>query len=129
MSSTTVVLPPGSTPAAESFLQKIWNWIKGKAKIVEADVEAIIGSGAAQQLESIGKTLLDSWAGPLAVAAMQEATDVVTGQMSVSKAVSSLIASAKTSGKSLSEAAALQIIALLQNSLPTAQDPTVTPVT
>lgn len=116
-----------ATPAAPiSDLQKIWNWIKGKTVIVETDLEKIIGSKAAADLESVGKTLLDSWIGPLAAAAIGDATDIVTGQMSVSKAASGLIAAAKSTGKEVSAAAAIQIIALAQNSLPV--EGTVTPV-
>lgn len=116
-----------ATPApAESELQKIWNWIKAKVTIVEADLAELIGSDAAANLESAGKALLDSWIGPLAVTALSEATDVVTGTMSVQKAVGNLIAAAKSQGKSVSAAAALQAIALAQNALPTKADPTVT---
>jgi hypothetical protein len=122
-----------STPASPvvaapsiSELTKIWNWIKGKTVIVEDDLAKIIGSKAAADLESVGKTLLDSWIGPLATAAIADATDIATGQMSVSKAVSSLVQAAVASGKTLTAAAAVQVIALAQNALPVAG--TVTPV-
>lgn len=124
MSSTAPVTP---TPSA-SFFVKMWDWLKAKAVIVEQDLAEVIGSSAAQNLEAIGKNLLDSWVGPLATNAIAEATDVLTGTMSVSKAVENLVSSAKTSGKSLSTAAALQAVALLQNVVPTKADPTVTPV-
>ena len=117
----------GTVVASESELQKIWNWIKGKVTIVENDLAEILGSTEAQKLESAGKVLLDSWIGPLATTALAEATDVLTGSMSVSKAIATLIASAKASGKAISQAAALQAIALVQNALPTKADPTVTP--
>jgi hypothetical protein len=128
--STTSILPAAPTPApAVSFLTKLWDWVKGKVVIVEADMASVLGSKATADLEAIGKTLLDSWVGPLAVSALSDATDVATGQMSVSKAISSLVAGAASSGKSLSQAAALQVIALAQNALPTATDNTVTPTT
>jgi len=118
---------PAIPASAESELQKIWNWIKSKVTIVEQDLAELIGSDEAAKIESAGKALLNSWIGPLAVTALGEATDVVSGTMSVSKAVGNLISAAKSSGKSISGAAALQAIALAQNALPTAQDPTVTP--
>lgn len=124
MSTPATPATPAPAPA-ESELQKIWNWIKAKVTIVETDLAEIIGSDAAQKLESAGKALLDSWIGPLAVTALSEATDVVTGTMSVAKAVGNLIAAAKSQGKAVSAAAALQAIAVAQNALPTKADPTV----
>ncbi|HWC97242.1 MAG TPA: hypothetical protein VG456_10840, partial [Candidatus Sulfopaludibacter sp.] len=92
----TPAQPITATPApGVSELQKIWNWIKSKVAIVEADLAKILGSKTASELEAIGKTLLDSWIGPLAVAAITEATDIATGQMSVSKAIAGLITSAE----------------------------------
>jgi len=118
-----------ATPApAESVFDKIWNWIKGKVTIVEQDLAALIGPTEAAKIESAGKALLDSWIGPLAVTACQEATDVLTGQMSIGKAISGLIAAAESTGKSISAAAALQAVALAQNAVSTKADPTVTPV-
>jgi hypothetical protein len=125
--STTASPLPGTAPA-ESELQKIWNWIKAKVTIVEEDLAKLIGPNEAQALEAAGKKILDSWIGPLAHIALMDATDVVTGKMSVSKAVGSLVASAASSGKTITAAAALQVIALTQNSLPTKQDATVTPI-
>jgi hypothetical protein len=118
------------TPApTESVLDKIWNWIKGKATIVETDLTEVLGSKAAQDLEAVGKTMLDSWIGPLATAAIADATDVATGTMSVSKAIASLVSSAASSGKTVSQAAALQTIAIVQNALPAnTANGTVTPV-
>jgi hypothetical protein len=121
----TPATPAPATPSV-SVLTKIWDWIKGKVVIVETDLEKIIGSTAAADLEKVGKTLLDSWIGPLATAAIADATDVVTGQMSISKAISGLIAAAESTGKTVTAAAALQVIALAQNALPVAG--TVTPV-
>lgn len=120
--------PAPVATAPESVIQKIWNWIKSKVVVVETDLAKVLGSKATADLEAVGKTLLDSWAGPLATAAIAEATDVVTGQMSITKAITNLLASAESTGKSLSGAAALQIIALAQNSLPVSTgDTTVTP--
>jgi hypothetical protein len=127
--STTV--QPVVAAAATSELQKIWNWIKAKVVIVEADLAKIVGSKTAAELEAIGKTLLNSELGPLATAAITDATDIATGQMSVSKAISGLVSSAASNGKTVSQAAALQVIGLLQNSVsvPSAgTDTTVTPV-
>jgi hypothetical protein len=117
---------PAETVPTLSELTKIWNWIKGKVVIVENDLASILGSKAATDLETIGKTLLDSWIGPLATAAIAEATEVATGNMSVSKAVSNLVSAASSNGKTVSTAAALQVIALAQNALPVTG--TVTPV-
>jgi hypothetical protein len=128
---STSATPIVATPAV-SELQKIWNWIKAKAVVVEADLAKILGSKTAADLEAIGKTLLDSWIGPLATAAITVATDVITGQMSVSKAVDALVTSAEANGKTVTKAAALQVIALAQNtvsvSVPGSTDSTVTPV-
>jgi len=109
-------------------LAKIWNWIKGEAQHVEAGISDLFGSDTAQKIEAAGKALLESNFGPLITTALADATDVVTGQMSVSKAISSLISLFQSEGKSLSQAAALQIIGIAQNSLP-AQPKTVTPTT
>src|ERR1700740_1825884 len=108
--STTATPIVAAAPVSE--LQKIWNWIKAKVVIVEADLAKVLGSKTAAELEAIGKALLDSWLGPLATAAITEATDIVTGQMSVSKAVTALVSAAESSGKTLSKSAALQVIAL-----------------
>ena len=124
MASTTVTPAPPSV----SVFTKIWDWIKKGVTVVETDLAKILGSDTAQKLEAIGKTLLDGELGPLAAAAIADATDVVSGQMSVSKAITSLISLAETNGKQLSQAAALQVIALAQNALPTANGATVTPV-
>jgi hypothetical protein len=125
--SSVTPLPAGVAPASSiSVLTKIWDWIKGKAVIVEEDLAKILGSKAAADLEMVGKTLLESWIGPLATAAIADATDIATGQMSISKAVTNLVASAESTGKTVSTAAALQVIALAQNALPVAG--TVTPV-
>src|ERR1700723_1582421 len=132
---------PGSAPAAQGAspmsssttqptqneFQKIWGWIKKEITVVEADLAKIIGSDDAQKLEAIGKNLLDGFLGPLATAAIAEATDVATGKMSVSKAIEALIAMAEAEGKQLSQAAALQVIALAQNSLPRSNGKTVPP--
>ena len=124
MASTTVTPAPPNV----SVFTKIWDWIKKGVTVVETDLAKILGSDTAQKLEAIGKTLLDGELGPLAAAAIADATDVVSGQMSVSKAITSLISLAETNGKQLSQAAALQVIALAQNALPTANGATVTPV-
>ena len=117
-----------ATPApAESELQKIWNWIKGKVVIVEDDLAKLVGSDEAAKIESAGKALLGSWLGPLAVTACQDATNVLTGQMSVAAAIGNVISAAEKTGKTISAAAALQAVALVQNAVPTAKDPTVTP--
>jgi hypothetical protein len=118
-----------STPVTpkESWLQKAWDWVVKQVKIVETDVEDLIGPQAAQQLEAIGKNLLSGPAGAWVTQALADATNVVTGQMSVSAAITSLIALAKADGKQISEAGALQLIGLAQNALP-AKPATVTPV-
>jgi hypothetical protein len=111
--------PPAATPApSASELTKIWNWIKSKAVIVEADLAKVIGPKVTGELEAIGKYFLDGELGPLATAAITDATDVATGTMSVSKAISGLVTSAAANGKTLSTAAALQVIALVQNVVP-----------
>jgi hypothetical protein len=129
---TTMATPappaaPAPTPAqSTSLLEKIWNWIKGEAKHVEAGIEDIFGSDVAQKIEAAGKSLIESNYGPLITAAIAEATDVVTGQMSVSKAVDALVALFAAESKSISKAAALQLIGVAQNALP-ANPATVTP--
>lgn len=110
----------------ESWLQKAWDWVVKEVKIVETDVADIIGPDAEAKLESIGKSILSGPAGAWVTQALVDATDVVTGQMSVSKAISSLIALAKADGKEIGQAGALQLIALGQNALP-AKPATVTP--
>jgi hypothetical protein len=111
MSSTT------PTPISESVFQKIWGWIKKEANVVEADLAKVLGSKAAADVEAAGKALLDSDLGPLVTAAIQDATDVTNGQMSVSKAIDNLIQLAATAGKAISKSAALQLIGLLQNTV------------
>jgi hypothetical protein len=131
MSTTPAPVTAAAVTAAPSVseLTKIWNWIKGKVVVVETDLVSILGSKAAADLEAVGKTMLDSWIGPLATSAIADATDIVTGQMSVSKAVSGLVASATSTGKTVSAAAALQAIAIIQNALPVGTaNGTVTPV-
>lgn len=119
-----------ATPAApapkESLLAKLWNWIKGEVVHVEQGIEDIFGSNVAQSIESAGKALLESNFGPLIPAAIAEATEVATGQLDVSKAITQLVAMFEAEGKQLSRSAALQIIGVAQNALP-AQPKTVTP--
>lgn len=126
---TDTATPPTSAPS-ESFFAKVWNWVKKETVVVETDLAKIIGPNLTAELETIGKTLLDGELGPLAAQAIADATDVATGQMSVSKAISSLVALAEADGKALSQAAALQVIALAQNALPVGSSnaTTVTPV-
>jgi hypothetical protein len=126
MSSSTTAVASTST----SVLGKIWAWFKKETTVVEADLAKIVGSETAAKIEAAGKALLETDLGPLAAAAIADATDVVTGQMSVSKAIGSLITMAEADGKQLSQAAALQVIALAQNALPvnSSTATTVTPV-
>lgn len=107
-----------STSAKESVLAKVWNWIKSDVKIVETGVQDLIGSKAAAAIETAGKELLDSAGGPLVAAALADATNVVTGELSLGAAVSSLIGMAEKAGVALSKEAATQLIALGQNALP-----------
>lgn len=125
MSSSTTT-PAATPPTSTSILEKIWNWIKGEAKHVETGIEDLFGSDVAAKIEAAGKALLESNYGPLITAALADATNVVTGQMSVSKAISSLVALFEAEGKQLTQAAALQLIGLAQNSLP-AVPQTITP--
>jgi len=125
--STTQPTPAPAPAPKESVLQKIWNWLKNGVTHVEAGIADLFGSNAAQAIETAGKELLSSNFGPLITTALADATDVVTGQMSVSKAVTGLIALFEAEGKSLSSAAALQIIGVAQNALPV-KSGTVTPV-
>lgn len=122
MSSTSTTAAP-----KESVFEKIWNFFKGTVKAVENGIEDLFGNSAASAIESAAKALIESNFGPVAVQALEEATDVATGQLSISKATSLLISAAEAAGKSLSQAAALQVIALLQNHVATAGAPTVTP--
>jgi len=122
MASSTA--QPAAAP--QSAFAKIWNFIKGEAKHVENGIADLFGSDAAGKIESAAKALVESNYGPLVTAAIADATDVVTGQMSVSKAISSLVSMFEAEGKQLSKSAALQIIGLAQNSLP-AVPQTVTP--
>lgn len=122
---TAPATPAPVTPSA-SFFVKLWDKIKAMTKIVEDDLAKILGSNAAADLEAIGKTLLNSWVGPLATQAMTEATDVISGKMSVSAAVTGLVSLAESNGKTLTQQAALQAVALLQNAVPYA-GPSVTP--
>jgi hypothetical protein len=108
---------PTPTPK-ESVFQKFWAWIIAGVTHVENGIEDLFGSKAATAIETAGKELLSSNFGPLITTALADATDVVTGQMSVSKAIASLIALFEAEGKSLSTAAALQIIGVAQNALP-----------
>jgi hypothetical protein len=94
---------------------------------LESGISEIFGSTAAQSIEAAGKALLSSEFGPVIVSALGDATDVVTGQMSVSKAISSLVSGAEAAGKSLTSAAALQVIGVAQNALPVKAS-SVTPV-
>lgn len=116
-----------STTPSESVFQKFWNWIKGTVVHVEAGIEEIFGSTAAQAIETAGKELLSSNFGPLITTALADATNVVTGEMSVSAAITGLVKLFESEGKSLSTAAALQIIGVAQNALPV-KSTTVTPV-
>lgn len=121
MSSSTVA------PATqESMIQKVWGWVKKSFVVVETDVAKILGADVTSKIESAGKALIESDFGPLIMSALVDATDVVTGKMSVSKAIDSLVAEAEAAGKQISKAAALQMIGLAQNALP-AQAATVTP--
>ena len=122
MSSSTVAAPPN-----ESGLGKLFDFVLKEATIVEADVAKILGPDLTSKLEAIGKSLLSGEWGPLLAAAIANATDVVTGQMSVSIAIASLVALAEAEGKAVTKSAALQLIGLAQNVLP-ARPATVTPV-
>lgn len=112
--------------ASTSILGKLWDWLKGEVVHVEAGIEEVFGSSVAQSIESAGKALLESNFGPVIATALADATDVATGQMSVSKAISGLVTGMEAAGKSITSAAALQIIGVAQNALPV-KAATVTP--
>lgn len=118
---------PAMPAPKESILQKIWGWFKSGVVHVENGIEDLFGSNVAQAIETAGKGILDGAYGPLVTTALADATDVVSGQMSVSKAITSLIALLESEGKMLTKAAALQLIGVAQNALP-ASPATVTPV-
>jgi len=131
--STPATPAAPSTPAApapkESVLEKVWNWFKKEVTHVEDGIETIFGSNAAQAIESAGKELLSSNFGPLITAALADATDVATGQMSVSKAIDGLVSGFEAAGKTITKAAALQIIGVAQNALPVNTGTSATTVT
>src|SRR5271156_1179859 len=106
---------PTAPAATQGWFAKVWNWFKGQVVHVENGIEDIFGSDAAKAIEAAGKALLETNYGPLITAALADAADVVTGQMSVSKAITSLISLFEQEGKTLSQAAALQIIGVAQN--------------
>lgn len=118
--STAPAAPVSATSAttSTSIFEKIWNWIKGEAKHVEVGIEDLFGSTVAQQIEAAGKSLLASNFGPLITAALAEATEVATGKLNVSTAISTLVKMFEAEGKTLTQAAALQIIGIAQNALP-----------
>jgi hypothetical protein len=135
MSSSAPATP--STPATaapapkESLFEKLWGWIKKETTNVEEGIEDIFGSNAAQAIESAGKELLSSNFGPVIAASIADATDAVTGQMSVSKALDNIVSGFEAAGKSVTKAAALQILGVAQNALPVGTgtaSTTVTPV-
>lgn len=118
--TTMSTTAPAAPAPKQSVFEKIWTWIKGEVTHVEAGISDLFGSDAAAKIEAAGKALLESNFGPLITTALADATNVATGQMSVSKAISSLISQFEAEGKTLSQAAALQIIGVAQNSLPVA---------
>ena len=128
MSTTSSPVTAAAAPAAkEGALAKVWDWFKKEVTHVESGIEAIFGSTAAQAIETAGKEMLSSDMGPVIVTALADATNVVTGQMSVSAAITNVVAGFKAAGKEISQSAALQIIGVAQNALP-AKPATVTPV-
>lgn len=124
--STTSTPAPAPAPK-ESWISKVWGWIENEVTHVEAGIEDLFGSNVAQAIEQAGKSIIQGEYGPLVTQALAEATDVVTGQMSVSKAISALVSLFEQNGKTLSQAAALQLIGVAQNALP-AKPATITPV-
>jgi hypothetical protein len=127
---STAPAPVATTSTSTSIFSKIWSWLKKSVSVVEADLAKIVGPDTAAKIEAAGKALLDGELGPLAAAAIVDATDVTNGTMSVSKAIDSLVTMAEADGKAISKAAALQVIALAQNALPigSTSATTITPV-
>lgn len=125
---STAPAPVASVSATQqSLINKFWGWVKKEFVVVETDLAKILGADVTSNIESAGKALIESDFGPLIMSALVDATDVVTGNLSVSKAITSLVAEAEAAGKAISKAAALQMIGLAQNALP-AQPATISPI-
>lgn len=118
MAETQAQAPAAPVAPAVSELTKIWAFFKSRFTALEVDLSKAIGPSLATKLEADSKEFLDSWLGPMALAACADATEIATGKMSVSAAIASLVKQAVASGKTLSQEAALQAIALAQNALP-----------
>ena len=125
--SSPITAAPAASTAKTGEMVKVWQWIEKEVTHVEVGIEDNFGSQAAQAIETAGKELLSSDMGPVIVTALADATNVVTGQMSVSAAITNLVTAFKAAGKKLTESAALQVIGVAQNALP-AKPQTVTPV-
>ncbi|SRR5260221_223410 len=97
-----------------SFWQKIEAWFHHEVVVVETDIKAILTSPEVQALESGFTALAKSDLGKLAVEAVVAATDIQTGHVSFQAAATSLINSAKTLGKELTDSTITTLIAAAQ---------------
>jgi len=97
-----------------SFWQKIGSWFHKEAVTVETDLKALLSSSEVTSLETGFTALAKTDLGQLAVEAVTAATDLNTGKVSFSAAASSLISSAKSLGKSLTDSTVTTLIAAAQ---------------
>lgn len=113
---TPVPTPPISASKL-SFWQKIGAWFHKEAVVVETDIKAILNSSEVQALETGFTALAKTDLGKLAVEAVTAAMNIETGSVSFGLAASTLIASAKAVGKSLTDSTVTTLIAAAQQKI------------
>lgn len=102
------------TVAKVSFWQKIEAWFHKQEIIVETDIKAILNSSEVKSLEDGFTALAKTELGQLAAEAVTAAMEIETGKINFSAAASSLIASAKSLGKTLTDSTVTALIAAAQ---------------
>lgn len=113
-----------------SEIQKLITWGKKVDGQIADELANLLGGATAQKVEAATVALFKSVLMPLAVSALNEARDAVTGQVDATTAVATLQKSAAAAGKQLTQSAALQLIAAASSAIsnPSAPQPTPTPL-
>lgn len=128
MTTANLVSNPPPATSSESVLQKIMGFFIKVGHEVKIGIEDVFGSAAGEAIITAGEQLLASDFGPVALVAVQDAVDVTKQTLNINTAVSNVLSAAKAAGKQMTNAAALQVVALLQNQISALLGTTVTPV-
>ena len=105
------------SPTKYSFWQKLESWFHKEAVVIETDLKKLLSTTEVQQLEAGFTALVKTDLGHLATEAVTAAMDMQSGKVNFSAAASTLISSAETLGKKVTDSTVTTLIAAAQQKL------------